>query len=101
MKVSLTTHNGPRLVEAKVFGDWCVHPVREIESGSMQEHRDGFRVSHVPTGYSIASLADDMTEADAIAVAKSLNRVRLDIYASDARYIAQAAVGMALAEPQN
>jgi hypothetical protein len=84
---------------AKVFGDWCVHSVFSIEYGSLQAGLDGFRVSHVPTGYSIASLADDMTEADAVAVAKSLNRAKLDVYDSDAVCIAQAAVGAALSEP--
>lgn len=94
-------------VEAHVFGDWAVHlvpfAIRDSES-------DGWRVSHIPTGRSIESLADDLDLADAIAIAKALHaRAPRDFWHDereiekspvdgDARWIIPAIVGEALGE---
>ncbi len=92
----LATLHGATRVRAEVFGDWCVHLVSAIESNTSCR---GYRVSHVPTGRSIGEAADDMDIADARAVAQSLDDTGFDPIGPDAKYIACAIIGEALAGP--
>jgi hypothetical protein len=67
-----------------VHGEWAAH-----------RNPDGraWRVSHVPTGRSIASLADDMTYRDARRIVRLLDRAlpTLDVEIDDRNYAVVAA----------
>lgn len=55
----------PFRTPALVFGVWAVH---------LAPHLDGYRVTHIPTGCTLALLVDGVSEEDAIRVADRLHR---------------------------
>lgn len=94
-------------VDAHIFGDWVAHRIPDFDDSSLHA-KNGWRVAHRHSGAAIASLVDDLTEGDAIAIAKALNRQLPDfpkVTAEDARrgdvmppwgYIVQAVVAETL-----
>jgi hypothetical protein len=99
-KVALRIYGQPLSVPAFVFGQWAAHL-------APWGNHHGYRVSHVPTGMSLASFADDMTKKDAIDLARHLHTRMRSTFAfggqvpdivDERRLIVEALVGEALAE---
>lgn len=62
-------------VDAVVFGKWAVHRLGNLGAHDpLPSPGHGWRVTHAPSGFAASSLADDLTRADAVRVAKALDR---------------------------
>lgn len=61
-------------VDAHVFGAWAAHRIPSFDEAFGCSWAGGWRVAHVCSAAAIAGLIDDLTEAEAIAIAKALSK---------------------------
>ena len=113
IKIAVSTDGGwtyEHKVKAVVRGDWAAHKIEGIPGKDTPQPSEGhgWRVTHVPTGFSIASTCDDLMPQDAIRIAAALNENVPDfpkewahedaIGLTEWKYIAHAVIAEALAE---
>jgi len=61
---------GPWIVDALCHGQWAAHP---MPNSFVPTTNGGFAVTHIPSGMSIGSIADDLTLSQALWIALQLD----------------------------